>query len=208
VTLAQLTIRNLELQDLDEVVELQASCFPPPFPAELLWQSAHLARHLEIFPAGQWVAVESSRLIASSTTLIIGDDLWHAHADWETTVGGHELSRHDPSGTTLYGVDISVHPKHRGQGVGRALFEARIQTARGLGLTRFGTACRLPGLADWHQRTGAPASQYVEEVLRGGLADSTLTPLLRWGLKPVGILDRYMEDEESRNSACLLELVL
>jgi len=99
----------------------------------------------------------------------------------------------------LYGVDISVHPDYRGRGVGRALYAARFDLVRTLGLTRFGTACRIP------DRCGQPATAYTTAVAMGVLQDRTLTPLLRYGLSLVGVIEGYMEDEESGNAAALLE---
>lgn len=186
------------------VVGLQAACFPPPFPAELLWSEAHLLRHMEIFPAGQFVAVRDGAVIGSASSLIIGEESWRAHKPWEETTGGHFLPAHDPMGTTLYGADVSVHPEFRGQGVARALYEARFELVRSLGLTRYGTACRLPGF----QASGlADQAEYCRQAEKGERTDPTLTPLLRLGCRLVAIARGYMDDPESGDAAAVLEWV-
>jgi GNAT superfamily N-acetyltransferase len=197
-----LEIRHLESEWIAGTVALQRACFPPPFPEELLWKPEHLERHLAVFPEGQFVAIADGLVVGSASSLIISEARYQAHPDWATTVGGHFLTAHDPHGSTLYGVDISVHPSFRGRGVGRALYQARKDLVRQLSLVRFATACRLPGFAD----SGfAEVEPYVEAVVSGELVDRTLSPLLRYGMICIGVVHDYMDDEESGNAAAMLE---
>lgn len=204
-------IRRLQRADVEGVVALQRACFPPPFPEELLWKREHIERHLDIFPEGQFVAVLEDQVIGSATALIISEENYKAHHDWQTTVGGHFLECHDPNGTTLYGVDISVHPDYRGIGVGRQLYEARLHLVRERQLRRYATACRIPDFSTWwdmHHRIEEVTdalNAYCREVVAGTANDRTLTPLLRYGLKFVAVIENHMEDEESANAAALLE---
>lgn len=199
-------VRPARSGDVPGMVALQRACFPAPFPAEFLWRVEHLERHLEIFPAGQFVAVEGERVVGSASNSRISEADWQAHLPWDSTVGGPFLQSFNPAGSTLYGLDISVHPEYRGRGVGRALYEARFNLVRELRLLRFGTACRLPGYLNWSKtRTEASVETYVQEVVAGREADRTLTPLLRYGLEFIEVLHGYMEDPESADSAALLE---
>lgn len=200
-----LIVRPMSKQDIPGAVALQRSCFPEPFPAELLWSDHHLERHLEIFPEGQFVALYGGLVIGSASALLISEESWLAHHDWETTTGGHFLSAHDPNGSTLYAADISVHPEHRGQGVGRMLYEARFELVRRFAIERLGTACRIPDFAAWHAKVGGTVEDYAFAVAQNEIRDRTLTPLLRYGLKLLGILEDYLDDEESANAAALLE---
>lgn len=192
-------------EDIPGSVALQRACFPEPFPAELLWTAEHLNRHLELFPEGQFVASEEGQIVGSASALIISEASWHAHLDWETTTGGHLFAAHDPNGTTLYAADISVHPDFRGRGIGRALYRARFAFVRERGLKRLGTACRIPDFRAWHAQSGGTLVEYIDAVSRGDAADRTLTPLLKYGLRALGAVPNYMEDEESAHAAALLE---
>lgn len=186
-------------------VALQRECFPPPFPEDLLWRAEHLAHHIDIFPQGQFVAVESGRVIGSASNLLLAEETWQRHATWDETVGGPFFANHTPYGSTLYGADISVHPKHRAKGVGRALYNARFDLVRSRKLVRCGTACRIPDYLSFLDSFGGTTQQYIAVVLERKTTDRTLTPLLRFGLSYVATLENYMRDEESGNAGVLLE---
>lgn len=184
------------------VVGLQKACFPPPFPAELLWKREHILAHLEAFPEGQFVAIEDGTVVGSASALLVGEDAWAAHLPWEKVTGGHFFANHDPQGTTLYGADVSVHPDHRRRGVARGLYHARFELVRRFGLTRYGTACRIPG----YSASGARSpEEYCQDVAAGAKTDPTLTPLVRMGCRFVAIAHDYMSDPESAHCAAVLE---
>jgi GNAT superfamily N-acetyltransferase len=195
----------MTLADLDDVVALQRDCFPEPFPEELLWQKEHLERHLEIFPEGQFVVREEGKVVASASNAILSEEHYQKHLPWEEAVGGFWMSAHDPNGTTLYGLDISVAPACRGRGLGASLYLARFALVRRLKLKRYATSCRMPGFAEWVAHNPGKDRDYVSEVRNGRIVDRTLTPLLRYGLVPLGIAYDHMDDPESLNCACLLE---
>lgn len=191
----------MQESDIDDVVALQRECFPEPFPMEFLWNSSHLLSHLSQFGAGQFVAESSGLIIGSCSNALISEDVWHQHLSWEETLGDFGFSGHDPRGTTLYGADISVLPEFRGRGVGRALYQARFDLVSALGLVRYGTACRLPGLRD--SKLGI--SEYFSGIISGTVTDRVATPLIKMGLNPLEILGNYMDDQESLGYALLLE---
>lgn len=199
-------VEQLRAEHIFGAIDLQRACFPPPFDAALLWRREHLERHLEVFPQGQFVALEGERVIGSASALIISETNWQRHSDWETTVGGHFMNAHESAGTTLYGVDISVHPEFRGKGVGRALYCARFSLVGQLGLARFGSACRIPDYsAARESEPGLAVEQFCSQVAAGDRIDRTMTPLLRYGLRFVDVIHGYMGDEESADAAALLE---
>lgn len=198
-------VRQAQVGDVSGIVSLQAACFPPPFPTELLWKPGQINRHFEVFPEGQFVAVSKGQIVGSASSLVISEGTWQAHGTWEETTGGFEFDNHEPGGTTLYGADISVHPDFRGQGIARALYQARFDLVRRLQLRRFGTACRIPDYRAWAMESRADPEQYCEDVATGLETDRTLTPLLRMGLTYIGVVYGHMEDEESGDAAAILE---
>jgi GNAT superfamily N-acetyltransferase len=189
-------------EPIEKVVALQALAFPPPFPSYQHWKARHLRSHITTFPEGQLMAVCGDQVIGSCSNCLIEEEVWTAHLDWMRTVGGPMLENHSPNGSTLYGLDITVHPDFRKIGVGRAFYEARFEFIRRKGLKRYGTACRLP---DFKKSRVDSVEQYVRSVISGNVNDRTLTPLMRYGLTYLEVLPDYMDDPESGDSAALLE---
>lgn len=200
------TVVRLSPENFEAAVALQRACFPDPFPAELLWKPEHLERHVALFPDGQMAAHAAGLVVGTASSLLVSEATWQAHGSWEATTGGLDFSGHDPGGTTLYGADISVHPDWRGQGIAKALYAARFDLVRRLGLVRFGTACRIPDWRAWSlEHRESDKSAYCRAVVAGDARDRTLTPLLKAGLEWVSVVEGHMEDFESGDAAAVLE---
>ena len=194
----------MALADVPAVVELQSLAFPPPFEPDLLWSAEHLERHLAMFPEGQWVAEWDGRLAGSCSNTRIMSAVWQSSKTWDETTGGPFLETFDADGSTLYGLDISVHPEFRRRGIGRKFYEQRFQYVRDHGMDRYGTGCRLP---DFLASGMTDPDEYVTAVAQGLRRDKTLTPLLRYGLRFIMTKENYMEDAESRNVAAILDWI-
>ncbi len=199
-----LIVRPAKPCDIDAVVSLQRACFPPPFPAELLWQAKHLDSHLKHFAEGQFIAEVDGQIVASATNILVTDEDWEAHLTWQSVTGGLHLDKHDAEGKTLYGIDISVHPDFRGRGIARRLYQARFDLVATRKLTRYGTVCRIP---DFDDSPFQDPLQYVQAVLNHQIEDRTLTPLVKIGLQFQGLIPDYLDDPESGNFGAILERV-
>lgn len=201
-------IRSMTRSDVFAAVQLQKLAFPPPFSEDLHWSHEHLFRHIRIFPEGQFVAELGGSIVGSCSNAIVSEAGWQAHGSWGATMGGPFLRRHDRDGSTLYGLDITVHPDVRRTGVGRAFYAARYKLVEQLGLTRYGTGCRMPDYRTYKtQNPLTDVQAYANKVVAGEVIDRTLTPLLRYGLEFIGVIENYMEDFESANAAALLERI-
>lgn len=196
-------VRLMTDRDVPGAVALQKLAFPPPFSEDLHWDPEHLIKHIESFPAGQFVAEFDGNIVGSCSNTLITEARWQAHENWYQTVGGPELNAFSLTGTTLYGLDITVHPDVRRNGIGRSFYEARFQLVRTLSLSRYGTGCRIPDFLQHHGKLSV--EQYAENVVQGRLVDRTLTPLLHFGLSFVQVIRNYMPDPESANAGVLLE---
>ena len=199
-------IRPMQPEDVPQVVGLQKLAFPPPFSEDLHWDPEHLLRHIDVFPAGQFVAEADGKIVGSCSNAIISEKGWQAHGNWGATMGGPFIRYHDPAGSTLYGLDITVHPQYRRMGVGRGFYEDRYSLVRSLPLTRYGTGCRMPDYRNYFEIVSPiDVETYAQRVAAGEVEDRTLTPLLRYGLRYIGVIRNYMEDVESANAGALLE---
>lgn len=193
-------IRPTSLETAAGAAALQRVCFPAPFPEELLFSGDDVAQHVSRFPQGQFVAIEGNHVVGSCTNMLSSREDWEAHPGWAEAIGGLAIRRHNPAGTVLYGVDISIHPDYRGQGLASRFYQLRFDLVKQLGLEFYGTVCRLPGASE----SGLTAAEFAEEVVAGKRFDSPLTPFLRIGLRYGGIIENYMDDEESLHAGAIL----
>ena len=184
------------------LLAVQQACFPPPFPAELLWTRVQVASHVAHFPAGALCVETADGIVGSATAHVIRFDPAHAQHTWSEASADGFLSNHDAQGDTLYGVDIAVAPVHRGRGVARALYQARYALVRRLGLRRFLAGSRMSGYRV-HAATISPET-YAEAVVAGTLTDPVITPQLRSGLRPMVVVRGYLPDHDSCDNALLM----
>ncbi len=201
--MGEIRVRPYTLADWEGLFRIQRECFPPPYPVEQLWSREHIASHVKNFPAGALCAVDDGELVGSCTSLVIQFDPAHPEHTWSEVSADGYITTHNPSGDSLYGIDMAVRPDWRGRGVARAMYQARYDLVRRLGLKRFLAAGRMPGY-HLHQAKMSPEA-YAAAVIEGRLIDPVITPQLRAGLKPVSVIQGYLPDEESANCALLLE---
>ncbi len=184
------------------VIELQELAFPPPFDQDLLWKEEHLVAHTTKFPEGQIVALFGPRVVGSCSNSILDSPWFDLGLPWKEMVGGYSIDTFNPSGKTLFGLDISVHPDYRRTGIGKSLYDHRKSLVCNLEFERYATTCRLP---DFELSGCSDVHTYGKEVCDQVRSDRTLTPLLRYGLTMISVLENHWDDPESGNSAARFE---
>jgi ribosomal protein S18 acetylase RimI-like enzyme len=196
-------IRNYTKDDFDQLIEIQAECFPPPFPSELWWNKEQLTSHVTHFPEGALCVEINGELAGSLTGLVVDFDPNDLRHNWEEITDHGYITNHNPSGNTLYIVDISVKPKYRKLGLGKLMMQAMYHVVIEKGYDRLLGGGRMPG---YHKvaETMTP-NEYLTAIINGQLKDPVISFLLRCGRVPLGIAENYLEDEESRNYAALME---
>jgi len=133
---------------------LQELCFPTLAP-EQRFLAAHYRKHLELFPEGQFVALDGDGVVGGTSTCRLHFDFSHVGHTFDDVIQGGWLTSHEPDGDWLYGADISVHPDHRGRGLARGLYAARQDTVRRLGLKGQVTAGMMRGYGAVKDRMSA-----------------------------------------------------
>ncbi|MDN4091306.1 GNAT family N-acetyltransferase [Brevibacillus agri] len=196
-------IRNYNRSDFFELIQIQAESFPPPFPSELWWNQEQLTNHITLFPEGA-ICVEVDGVLAGSMTgLLVPFDPAHPEHQWADVTDNGYIRNHDPDGDTLYIVDICIRPSHRKLGLGQLMMQAMYELVVQKGLKRLLGGGRMPGYGRYAGEW--TPEQYVERVIAGEVKDPVITFLMRCGRVPVQIVPNYLEDEESRNYAVLME---
>ncbi|HEY6900201.1 MAG TPA: hypothetical protein VI233_06140, partial [Puia sp.] len=119
-------VRTMSTGDAKTLETLQDIIFPTLAVGERL-RAEHYLRHLEVFPEGQFVLTTGTNpvLIGMTTTQRMDFDFTHYQHSFIETSGGGWLTRHEPRGRWLYGLDMGILPAFRGRGGARLLYRAR-----------------------------------------------------------------------------------
>jgi len=197
------TIRNYNASDFPELIAIQQESFPPPFPSELWWNEEQLANHVGLYPEGAICLEIDGELAGSITALLTDFDPAHPEHTWEEATDSGYIRNHNPDGKTLYVVDICIRPKFRSLKLGHLLMQALYERVVQDGLDRLLGGGRMPGYHNYSETL--TAEQYAEQVLEGKLKDPVISFLLRCGRTPVSVVPNYLEDEESKGYALLME---
>lgn len=191
--------------DIEPVRRLSMAVYPDSPP----WSAKQLESQLHVFPEGDLVAVDpgSGTIIGMAASLVVLWDDYDLASTWRDFTAAGTFTNHDPvRGRTLYGAEIMVAPECQGRGVGKALYAGRRELARALGLLRIRAGARL---RDYHRHAGELTPQeYVRAVVRGELADRTLSFQLAQGFSVIGVVSGYLShDPDSRGYAAVIEWV-
>jgi ribosomal protein S18 acetylase RimI-like enzyme len=138
-------IRNYQEKDIQQLIQLQERCFPPPFPSDLWWNKEQLQNHIKLFPEGALCAEINGQLVGSMTGLIVNFNQKNQHHSWESITDNGYVRNHNSEGNTLYMVDISVDPTYRKLGLGKWLMLSMYNVVIEKGLERLLGGARMPG---------------------------------------------------------------
>ena len=102
-----------------------ARLLPDPRDDAQRFKAAHYRKHIELFPDGQFVALDGDRSSARPRRCACHFDFQHINHTFADIIQGGWLTSHEPDGDWLYGADVGVHPAYRGRGIAAALYAAR-----------------------------------------------------------------------------------
>lgn len=194
-----LRVRPTQPADFAAIRELQRAAYPAIAP----WTDAQLAAQVAAFPEGQMVAEMDGRVIGASSSLVVMWDDYAVDHTWKVITGDGTFATHEPAGRTLYGAEVVVDARRRGNGVGRALYQARRQLCQRLNLRRIIAAGRLPGYRDVKEVMSPEL--YAMRVVWGDIPDPVLRFQLSQGFHYCGVIHNYLpEDAPSCGHAALI----
>ena len=188
----------------EEIIEICKLVYPTERP----YTSEELSDHRQVFPQGQFVAVdaESGDVAGVHFTLRLRMTDYHIDDSWDVLTAGGSFLDHDSSGPTLYGADIMVHPQHQHHGLAHGLTDAARELVRTERLWRMVGASRLPGYGKHRERM--TIYEYVDNVVSGRAVDPVLSVHMKDGWRPVRPIYGYLQhDEESCGWAMVMQWV-
>jgi GNAT superfamily N-acetyltransferase len=194
-------IVNIEARYAKALEELQLLCYPTLGALELMGEQ-HFLHHYDLFPEGDFVALDGDKVVGLGSGFFVDFDFDHPDHTFREMMSEGFYDNHDINGAWYYGTDISVHPEYRGYGVGKLLYVARkdlVKRHNKRGIIAGGV---LPGYANYKPRLSI--HEYADKVVAGEIVDSTFTFQLKNGFQYRGLLEDYLEDSASDNWASLI----
>ena len=197
-------VRNTIKNDIPKIIDLQKQSFPYLAKYGNIWKAEELESHLEIFPEGQFISVEpDGTIVGSASTLIVSLDPEYKEHTWIDITANGMFTNHSYDGDSLYGADISSHPKYRHEGIGSMLYNARKELAIKMNVRRMIAGGRLFNYCEYADKMSA--LEYAEKVIRRELRDPVLSFELDNGFNFIKILPDYLDDVRSLNYASFIE---
>lgn len=201
---AKITVRNTRPLDFQAIVDLSRKVYPDDRP----WTIDQLASHHRVFPEGQFVAVDDATgdVVGMAASLIVLWDDYGISDSYHDFTDNYMFTNHDPAGRTLYAAEVMVDPDRQREGVGKAIYKARRELVRRLGLLRIRAGARLQGYSDYAHLLSP--TEYVINVIRGEIIDPTLTFQLKAGFRVIGVVEDYLrpsDDPMSMGCAAIIE---
>jgi GNAT superfamily N-acetyltransferase len=188
-----LAVVRTAVEHVDALEELQRIVFPTLAPEER-FLAEHYRKHIELFPQGQFCVVEetSGQVVGMTSTIRMDFDFAHPDHTFSDVIQGGWLTSHDPDGPWLYGADLGAHPAFRRRGIARALYAARHETVRALGLRGQLTVGMPSGYGA--VKSSMTADTYYAELVAGTREDPTISAQRRIGFELRGLVPGYIND--------------
>ena len=199
----KIKVRTWHYEDIPGVVACHRAAYPE-YNEETYYNERFYEMQFAAFPEGQFLAEVDGEVVGYATAIIVQlDDDAHWYT-YEEITGGGTFATHDPSGDTLYGADIGVHPAYRGVGVATLLYEQRKRLMKRYNLRRMVAYGRIPG---YNAVAGKmTAEEYVEKVVNGEIRDQSLMAHLKAGYQVRRVMFDFLWDDSSLNYSTLLEM--
>ncbi|HMQ54273.1 MAG TPA: bifunctional GNAT family N-acetyltransferase/carbon-nitrogen hydrolase family protein [Anaerolineae bacterium] len=204
---AKMKVRRWTPEDIPALIEVHQAAYPEYAGSDLespYYTERNYALQLSAFAEGQLLAEVDGQVAGYATSLIVQLDDEHQRYTYSEITGSGTFSPHTPSGDTLYGADIAVHPEFRGQGVASLLYRERKRILKRYNLRRMLAYGRIPGYSDYAGRI--TALEYIDLVKQGAVYDPALTAHLRAGYQVRDVMLDFFWDALSGHYSTLLEM--
>lgn len=198
-----LVVASARPEHATQLEALQRVVFPT-LADQQRFKAQHYLKHIELFPAGQFVGLDGDRVVAATATIRLHFDFADQAHTFADIIQGGWLTSHQPGGEWLYGADIGVHPAYRRRGLAQALYAARQELVWTLGLEGQVTAGMMSGYGAVKRQMSA--EDYYQGLVTGRITDPTLSMQQRVGFEFRGLLQNYLSDPICDNYSVLIVL--
>ena len=180
---------------------------PPDEECDDFFDADDILAHIERFPEGQFMAMRISgpgagHAIAAAITMRTARPPSAPILPWIEAIGDLQIGGHEADGDWLYGVELGVHPRYRGQGIATNLYKARFQLVTELNLRGWYAVGMLMGYKDYADRMDVV--EYGEKVIAREIKDPTVTLQLKRGFRGEAVVRDYVEEPDAGDSGVLI----
>lgn len=193
--------RPATLADITELVELEQNVW-----ADNGANALKLKSRIEIFPAGNIIALYEARIVGYLSFEYVGNVVNLAHFSWDSiTDNGTIVRSHKPYEKYMYGISLSVHKTMSGQQLGfgltlQAWISMILNNKKGIFI-----GSRMPGYRNYKKyHPEIIPEEYIKLKRHGKLRDPELRMYEKDGVCSVKVLPEYFPDPPSENYGVLL----
>ena len=198
----QIYIRNLAIDDYDELKEAMQKAYPAM--SENIWSKKSIEKLIKIFPSGQICITVDGKIAAVCLSLIVQYELFGDDHTYREITGNYTFDTHSETGNVLYGIEIFVDPEFRELRLARRLYDARKELCEKLNLKSIIVGGRIPNYHLYSPELSP--RQYIQKVRKKEIYDPVLSFQLANNFLPIKILNNYLpEDLHSEENAVLLQ---
>lgn len=192
----KLFIRLAEFGDIAQMVALSKKVYKDdPFTRKMI------TSHITTFPEGQFVAVYDDKVVGHAATFIIEEKLALKPHTYKNITGNGYITKHNPEGDFLYGMEVCVDPDMRGLRIAQRLYNMRKKLCLDWELKGITFGGRMMHYHK-HARKGVTPEEYLEGVRTKKYRDPALGLQIRNGFEPIRVLKKYLiDDKESLDFA-------
>jgi len=192
-------LQKSDYKDLEQAMIEAYHGLPEP-----AWTKKQINTLIHKFPEGQIVIKINGQIAACALSIIVDYTRFsHSHT-YKKITDNYTFNTHDDDGDMLYGIDVFVRPKYRGNRLGRRLYEYRKELCEKLNLEGIVFGGRMP---NYHKyMDDLTPKQYIEKVKLREIHDPVLDFQLSNDFHVVKLLRGYLEgDGDSQEYAALMK---
>ena len=199
----QIEIGPLQYENFQQLLEAMKAAYPRW--SGNYWREETIKKLIDKFPQGQIVLKVDNVVVGCALSIIVDYKRFGDAHTYKQITGNYTFNTHDPeNGNVLYGIEIFVHPEHRGLRLGRRLYDARKDLCERLNLQAIIFGGRIPEYHK-HADTLSP-KEFIQKVKRKEIYDPVLSFQLSNDFHVKKVLKNYMpEDVQSKEFATLLQ---
>lgn len=189
---------------ISDFVRVNEETWPPPIPQEYVWTTEKVDRQFMNCPHLLYAGFVDNEMACTISMTYMDESVIRRCSSWHDISGRGTLDTHREDGDSVFGIDLSVSPKHQGRGLADKMMQKAFLVSIILGNKKGAfLGSRIPG---YHRHAGKIS---VEDYVFGKKRDGkTRDPEIRLyqstGFRPVKIVPGYMEDPDSLDYGVLM----